>query len=108
MNRLKKSVKKLENRAKEIEKESEKTRKHLSKEARKERRDASHGIIDGKKSKASVKKTKENLAFDIKVHKLETGDVKDAMHEVEEIDCAVKDADYIIGEADKVQKKRKK
>lgn len=108
MNRLKKGVKKLENAAKEIEKESEKARKELSKESRKERSDASHNIIESKKSKASAKKTKEEIAFDIKVHKLETGDVKDAMHEVDEIDCATKDADYIIEEAKKVQKKAKK
>ena len=106
--RLKKGVKKLEKRAKEIEKESEKSRKHLSKEARKERSGASHNIIAGKKAKVSAKKTKETLAFDVKVHKLETGDVKDAMHEIEELECATKDAEYIIEEADKVQKSKKK
>src|SRR5574342_863669 len=106
--RLKKGVKKLEKRAKEIEKDSEKARKQLSKEASKERRDASHNIINSKKSRASAGKTKENIAFDIRVHKLETGDVKDAMHEVDEIDCATKDADYIIEEAKKVQKKSRK
>ena len=62
----------------------------------------------GEKTKASARKTKENLDFDIRVHKLEKGDVKEAMHEVDDIDCAVKDADYIIKEAEKVQKKTRK
>jgi hypothetical protein len=106
--RLKKGVKKLEKKAKEIEKDSEKARKELSKDARSERKDATHNIIDTKKSKASARKVKENIEFDIKVHRLEKGDVKDAMHEVDEIDCAAKDADYIIREADRLQKRRKK
>lgn len=101
-------IDKLMREAKSIEKSSERARKELSKEANAEQRNTKHNIIDAKKSKASANKTKENIAFDIKVHKLEKGDVKDAMHEVDELDCAAKDADYIIKEAEKVQKSKKK
>jgi hypothetical protein len=103
-----KPIDKLMREAKSIEKSSEHSRKELLKEARKEHSSAEHNIIKGKKSKAAAKKTKENIGFDIKMHKLEKGDVKEAMHEVEELNCAVKDADYIIKEAEKIQKKSKK
>jgi hypothetical protein len=103
-----KPIDKLMREAKSIEKASEHSRKELSKEASAEQHGSAHDIIAGKKSKAAAKKAKENLEFDIKVHKLEKGDVKEAMHEVEEIDCATKDADYIIEEAKKVQKKTRK
>jgi hypothetical protein len=103
-----KPIDKLLREAKDIDKLSEHSRKELLKEARKEHSSAEHNIMEGKKSKASVKKTKDTLGFDIKVHKLEKGDVKEAMQEVDEIDCAIKDADYIIKEAEKIQKKSKK
>lgn len=103
-----KPIDKLLREAKSIDKLSEHSRKELLKEAHKEHSSAEHNIIEGKKAKASAKKAKENIGFDVKMHKLEKGDVKEAMHEVEELDCAVKDADYIIKEAEKVQKKAKK
>ena len=103
-----KPIDKLMREAESIEKASEHSRKELSKEANAEQRNTKHNIIDAKKSKASALKTKENIAFDIKVHKLEKDDAKDAIHEVDELDCATKDADYIIKEAEKVQKSKKK
>jgi len=103
-----KPIDKLMREAESIEKSSKHARKELSKEANAEQKNTKHYIIDAKKSNASAKKTKEQIAFDIKVHKLEKSDVKDAMHEVDELDCAAKDADYIIKEAEKVQKSKKK
>ncbi len=103
-----KPIDKLLREAKDADKLSEHSRKELLKEAHKEHSSAKHNIIEGKKSKSAAKKAKDDLGFDIKVHKLEKGDVKEAMHEVEELDCAVKDVDYIIREAEKIQKKSKK
>src|SRR5574341_2343683 len=93
-----KPIDKLMKEAERVEKFSESSRKELSKETSAEQKNTKHNIIDAKKSKTSAGKTKENIAFDIKVHKLEKGDIKDARHEVDELDCAAKDADYIIKE----------
>jgi len=38
---------------------------------------------------------------------LEKGDLDEAMHEVEELQCAVDDIDFLVKEAEKVQKKKK-
>ncbi len=105
---MREAAKEQEHEAGSIERFSDKSRKELDKEAHEEHRDAEHNITDAKKSSSAARKTREDVGFDIKVHKLEKGDVKDAMHEVDEIDCATKDADYIIGEAKKVQKKARK
>jgi len=95
-------------KARHIESASERTGKELSKEARKERKDSEHNIESAKKDKSSAKSAKENLDYDIRVHKLEKGDVEEATHEVDDIKCAVKDAGFIVKEAEKVQKRKKK
>ncbi len=90
-----------------IQRESDSSRKELSAEARDEHKHAEHNIESAEESKAAAKKTGEQLAFDIKTHKLEKGDVQEAMHEVDELECAEKDAEFIVKEAEKIQKKKK-
>lgn len=107
MNKLKKLVKRLEKHARDIEKDTERARKELSREARTERRGAKRSIKEAKKSKSAARKTKENLAFDIKMHRLEKGDVKEAVHEMDELKCATGDAAFVVKTAERIQKKRK-
>ncbi len=95
-------------RAGHIEKDSETARKELSKEASSEERSAKHNVKSASQDKAHAKSTKEQLDYDIKVHKLEKGDLSESSKEVKEIDCAVEDADFIVKEAEKVQKSEKK
>ncbi len=89
-----------------IQKESDAARKELSAEARDEHKNTEHNIESAEESKAAAKKTEEQLAFDIKTHKLEKGDVEEAMREVDELECAEKDAEFIVKEAEKIQKQR--
>jgi len=107
MGDIKEEAKELGKEAVHIEKESEKAREDFENTAQKEHKDTEHNIIEGQKTEASAKKTEEDIAFDVKVHKLEKGDVEEATREVDELDCATKDADYIVKEADKVRKKKK-
>ena len=93
--------------AEHIQKESDKAREVLSKTAHEEAKHTEHNIASAKQTKAAVKSTEEQAKFDLKVHKLEKGDVKEAVREVDELDCATKDADYIIKEAEKIQKAKK-
>jgi hypothetical protein len=95
-------------RAGHIEKDSESARKELSEEASSEERSAAHNIKSASQDKAHAKSTKEQLDYDVKVHKLEKGDLSESSKEVKEIDCAVEDADFIVKEAEKVQKSEKK
>jgi len=108
MGDIKEEAKELGKEAVHIEKESEKAREEFEGAAHKEHKMAEHNIIEGQKAKDSAKKTEEDIAFDVKMHKLEKGDTEEATREVDELDCATKDADYIVKEADKIQKKKKK
>jgi len=103
---VKSRAKSLSKRASKILSESEKTRKQLSKKASRERKGSERDTSSAKKDKRTAKSTHKQVDFDIKVHKLETGDVKEAMHEMNDLECAVKDADYIIREAEKIKKKK--
>jgi len=87
--------------------ENEKARETLEHEAHEEHKSAEHNIIEGKEAKEQVQKTQEQLQFDKKMHSLEKGGVEDATKDVDELECAVKDTEYIVKEADKVQKKKK-
>jgi len=86
---------------------SDKARQELSSQARAEHSDVDKTLEKGKEAKQDTNKTKQELKEDIKVHKLEKGDVDEATREVDGIDCAVKDAKYIVEEAEKIQKKKK-
>ena len=108
MNEIKEEAGEQNKEAGHIEKSSAKLRKDFDREAHVEQRDAEHSISSAKKSKASTKSAKEEVNYDIKVHKLEKRDVKEAMREVDELKCAAEDADYIIKEAEKIQKRKKK
>jgi hypothetical protein len=93
--------------AEKVWKESEQNRETLGHEAHEVHKSAEHNIIDAKESKENLEKTKEQLQFDKKMHSLEKSGVEDATKDVDELDCAVKDAEFIVKEADKVQKKKK-
>ncbi len=84
------------------------TRETLESEAKQEHKSAEHNIEDAKDLKNKTKETKEQLNYDIKVHKLEKSGVKEATKNVDELECAAKDAEYIVKEAEKVQKKKSK
>ncbi len=103
---VKAGAKFLSRRASKILSESEKTRKQLSKKAGRESKGAKRDLSSAKKDKRTAKSTRRQVDFDIKVHKLETGDVKEAMHEMDDLECAVKDAGYIVKEAEKIKKKK--
>ena len=108
MNEIKEEATEQNKEAIHIEKSSEKSRKELDSEAYGEQRNAEHSIASAKGAKSASKSAKEEVDYDIKVHKLEKSGVKEAMREVDELECAAEDADYIIKEAEKVQKKKKK
>ena len=108
MNEIKEEASEQSKEAGHIEKSSETARKELDSEAHEEHRDAEHAVESARQSKAAAKSAKEEVNYDIKVHKLEKSDVKDAMHEVDELECAAEDADYIIKEAEKIQKSKPK
>ncbi len=108
MNEIKEEAGEQSKEAGDIEKSSAKSRKELDKESRAEQRDAKHSISSAKKSKAGAKSAREEVNYDIKVHKLEKSDVKEATREVDELKCATEDVDYIIKEAEKIQKRKKK
>ena len=92
--------------AENIEKGSEKAREELSKEAQHEHKQIEKNLESAKEDKATAKETKEQIKHDIKVHKLEKGDVEEATKDVDELECAAKDAEVIVEEADKVQEKK--
>jgi len=108
MNEISDEAKEETKTAEHIEKESERSREELSSEAREEHRQIEQNLESGKGTKTAVKSAEEQLDFDVKVHKLEKGDVKEAMREVDELECATKDAEFIVKEAEKVQKPKKK
>jgi len=83
------------------------TRRELGGSARQERGHIEKSIISASQSRQNAKETGEQIKFDIKTHKLEKGDLDEAMHEVEELQCAVDDIDFLVKEAEKVQKKKK-
>ena len=92
--------------ANKISADSDKTRAKLSSEAHEEHKHTEHNIESASKDKAVAKQTKENVGYDVKVHKLESGDVKEATREVDDIECATKDAEFIVKESGKVKKKK--
>ncbi len=108
LNEIKEEAVEQSKEAGHIEKSSEKSRKELDSEAHGEHKHTEHNIASAKQSKAAAKSAEEQVNYDIKVHKLEKGGIKDAMHEVDELECAAEDADYIIKEAEKVQKSKPK
>jgi len=90
-----------------IEKESEKAREEFSAEAHGHRVQIEKHLESAKQDKETAKNAGELLKHDIKIHKLEKGDTEEAVHEVDDIHCAVKDTEFIAKEAEKVQKKKK-
>ena len=94
--------------ASHIEKDSERARTELDSESHEEHKKTEHDIKAAAKTRTAAKSTEEQVNYDIKVHKLETGDVKEAMREVDELECATKDAEYIVKEAEALQKKQRK
>ena len=108
MEDMKEEAKEQDRSAEHIQHESDKHRRELEGEAHGEEKQTEHSIASAKDTKTSAKSTEEQLNYDIKVHKLETSDVKEAMREVDELECATKDADYIVKEAEAVQKKSRK
>lgn len=97
-------------RAKEIVKEEGggKTLKDLANEMQEESKESQKDTDSAKKTKEEVAKVKEDLKDDIKEHQLESGDKKEATKDLKDIECAVDDAEYIIGQSEKVQKAKKK
>ncbi|VVB81132.1 Uncharacterised protein [uncultured archaeon] len=93
-------------RAGHIENESEKSREEFSEEAHEHHAQAEKDLESAKESKETAKTAEEQLKYDVQVHKLEKGDTKEAVHEVDDIHCAVKDAEFIAKEAKKAQKKK--
>ena len=92
---------------KELMEETKQARKELSSAAEKEHKGIVQDFSSAEKDKSATVQTKEQLDFDVKTHKLEKGTVEDAMKEVDDIACAVKDTNYIVKEAEKIQKKKK-
>lgn len=97
-------------RAKDILKEEGggKTLKELAKEMKDESDESVKDASSAEKDKKKVKKFKEVLAEDIKEHNLEKGDTDASSKEVDDIECAMDDAEYIIDKAEEVQKSKKK
>ncbi len=108
MSDIKDEAKEQNKSAEHVQKESDKSREKLSSEAHEEHKIIEKHLESAKEDKTAAKETKEQVNFDVKVHKLEKGDVKEAVHEVDDIDCAVKDTAFIEKEAEKVQGKKKK
>lgn len=94
--------------AKSVSRESDKNRRKFSSEAKSENSLTKRNLKSAKVSKSKAKAVKEGVTFDIRVHKLEKGDTAEAMRKAEEVKCAVDDARFIVDEADKVQKSKKK
>jgi hypothetical protein len=90
-----------------IQKESDKARDELGGEASEHRKQIEKNLKSAKSDKAAAGLTGEQVRHDIKVHKLEKGGVKDALQEVDELECAAEDAGYIVKEAEKIQKSKK-
>ncbi len=105
--RAKKIVEETKGEGKTI-KELFETRESLDKEANQEHKTAEQDMGAAKELKEKTKETKEQLNYDIKVHKLEKGGVEEATKNVDELECAAKDTEYIVKEAEKVQRKKSK
>ena len=88
-----------------VQKESDSDRQELSKEASEEHKNIDKDTDSAEKDHESAKETKEEVKTDIKVHNLEKGEVKEAMENVDQINCAVEDTKFIVEEAEKIQKK---
>jgi len=97
-------------RARDILKEEGggKTLKELAKEMKEESQDLEKDASKAKKDKKNVKEVKEILKNDVKEHSLEKGDVDAATKELDNVECAVDDTEYIINKAEEVQKSKKK
>lgn len=95
-------------RARDIIKEEGggKTLKELAKEMKDESKDSKKDTSSAIKDKKKAKKVKEALKDDIKEHELEKGDVKAATKELDNVECAKDDAEYIIDKADEIQKSK--
>lgn len=94
--------------SKTAEKETAKSRKELDKSSHCIEDETDQDIASAKRDQKKAKKVQSSLDTTSKLHKLEKGDTKDALHEVDDIDCAIEDADTIVKQAEKVQKKGKK
>ncbi|GEM_PF-3127511 len=107
MSEMKEESENLSKQAVHLQKESDATREELSSEAHRHRKEIESDFSSAEKSKSSAIKAKEDLEFDIKVHKLEKSDTEESIKETEDIACAAKDAEFIVKEAEKIQKKKK-
>lgn len=103
---LKKAASKVEREAANVQKEHDSEKKEIVENAAKERAQVEMDVKGAHKDMQKIKHAKETLAKDIKTHSLEKGDVKSALRNVDEISCAADDAEYIIEEAEEVQKEK--
>lgn len=94
--------------ARQGEKEVAKSRKELDESSHCLEDETDQEIASAKRDQKAAKKVQVSLDTTSKLHKLEKGDTNDALHEVDDIDCAVEDVETIVKQAEKVQKKGKK
>ncbi|MBI4146572.1 hypothetical protein HY489_04510 [Candidatus Woesearchaeota archaeon] len=89
-----------------VEKFVEVSRNELAGEAADVERKMVKDLVAGKRSKSQVAVVREQVHYDDKLHRLEKGDVRDALKDVGELDCAIEDTETILKQAEKVKKKK--
>jgi len=105
---MKKSAARVEKESVAVEKDIGHSREELNSDVHNEKKGVDEGFRSAKKSKGDVKTLGEQVKYDVTMHKLEKGDIEEAMREVDELECAADDVQTIVKEAQKVQKKKRK
>jgi len=104
---VKEEVSKEEKEVDKLQQSSDFDRKHFDSLIKKELSDTSQAIDFSESSRTQVKKMFEELKKDIKEHKLEEFELKEAVEDLDKVKCASEDLKFIVDEADKIQKKKK-
>lgn len=86
----------------------EKFAEKIKSDIHKEVSDVKKSADFAKVSHTDLRSVAEKFDKDLKEHHIEKVDAKEATEDIEEIDCASKDARFIVDKADKVQKIVKK
>ncbi len=105
---VKKKVKDVEREQAGAEKFVEESGKSLSGKANDYLEDVDESIESADETIAQTEAVHGELAEDVNIHELETGDVEESKRELDVIRHAVEDTEEIARQADKVKKKSKK
>ncbi|RJQ19780.1 hypothetical protein C4580_05035 [Candidatus Woesearchaeota archaeon] len=105
---MQEAERKVGSEAKAVEKAVKTARAELERESKAHEDGIDRNSRSAQNDLNAARRAQSTVDLTGRLHKLERGDVKDALEDLDELDCAIEDIKTITEQAEKVQKKKRK